>query len=105
MVAGGRGAGGALLEPFTASLSLGRMGQCLARVSSGGPWSTTGYTIPNAFVSCLSLEDRLNAVLIPMFQENIFCNYYRKCCDGTGKGVGPRKCDLVGRGVSWVQLD
>lgn len=61
--------------------------------------------MPNVFVSHLSLENRLNAVLIPTFQENIFCNYYRKCCDRTGKGVGPHKCDLVGKRVSWVQLD
>lgn len=48
----------------------------------------------------LSLENRLNALLKHLFQENIFCNYYRKGCDRKGKGVGLHKHDLVGKGVS-----
>lgn len=62
-----------------------------------------GYVIQNVFVSCLSLENRLNALLIHIFQENIYSNYYRKCYDRKGKGVGPHKCDLVGKGVNWAQ--
>lgn len=64
-----------------------------------------GYMVPNVFVSCLSLGNRLNALLMHIFQENIFGNDYRKCCDRKGKGVGPHKCDLLGKGVSWAQVD
>lgn len=102
MMGGGQRAGGTLLGPFTALLS---PGQGLTDVFSGGLWITMGCVIPNVFVSCLSLENRLNALLIHLFQENIFCNYYRKCCNRKGKGVGPYKCDPVGKGVSWAPWD
>ena len=92
------GAGGCLAVPSGT-------GQRLADMSSGGFWSTTGYVMPNISVSHLSLENRLNALLIHIFQENVFCNCYRKCCDRKGKGVGPLKRDLVGKGVSWARLD
>lgn len=55
--------------------------------------------MPNVFVSSLSL------LPIHVLQENIFCTYHRKRCDRKGKGTGPHKRDLVGKGVRWAHQD
>lgn len=48
-----------------------RKGSQLLAWRWGGPGSTMGCMVPNVFASCLSLENRLNALLLPMKTRSV----------------------------------